>query len=81
MSLSREEVIRMAREADGHAYTNRHMKDEPAFAFSIDRLERFFNAAYAAGAAAEREACAKLCDGWTGADGDKCAEAIRARGK
>ena len=29
--------------------------------------------------AAEREACAKLCDGWTHADGDRCAEAIRAR--
>jgi hypothetical protein len=29
---------------------------------------------------AEREACAKLCDGWTHADGDRCADAIRARG-
>jgi hypothetical protein len=29
---------------------------------------------------AEREACAKLCDGWTHADGDRCAAAIRARG-
>lgn len=28
-------------------------------------------------AAAEREACAKLCDGWTHADGDRCAEANR----
>jgi hypothetical protein len=28
----------------------------------------------------EREACAKLCDGWTHADGDRCAAAIRARG-
>ena len=32
-------------------------------------------------AAAEREACARLCDGWTHADGDQCAEAIRARGE
>jgi len=30
---------------------------------------------------AEREACAKLCDGWTHADGDRCAAAIRARGE
>ena len=30
---------------------------------------------------AEREACAKLCDGWTHADGDQCAAAIRARGE
>jgi hypothetical protein len=30
---------------------------------------------------AEREACAKVCDGWTHADGDRCAAAIRARGE
>ena len=30
---------------------------------------------------AEREACARVCDGWTNADGDTCAEAIRERGK
>lgn len=29
--------------------------------------------------AAEREACAKLCDGWLHANGDDCAEMIRAR--
>lgn len=28
---------------------------------------------------AEREACAKVCDGWLHADGDVCADAIRAR--
>ena len=28
----------------------------------------------------EREACAKVCEGWTDADGDRCAEAIRSRG-
>ena len=27
----------------------------------------------------EREECAKLCDGWAHADGDACADAIRAR--
>jgi hypothetical protein len=32
-------------------------------------------------AAHEREACAKLCDGWAHADGDACAAAIRARGE
>jgi hypothetical protein len=31
-------------------------------------------------AEAEREACAKVCDGWTHADGDRYAAAIRARG-
>lgn len=34
-----------------------------------------------AGVKAEREECVKLCDGWTSADGDRCAEAIRARGE
>lgn len=41
------------------------------------RLEKFAELV----AAAEREACAKVCDGWTHADGDRCAEAIRARGE
>ena len=30
---------------------------------------------------AEREACAKVCDGWLHANGDDCAAAIRARGE
>lgn len=42
----------------------------------VEELERF--AAFVA--AAEREACAKVCDGWLHADGDQCAAAIRARG-
>jgi len=29
----------------------------------------------------EREECAKVCDGWSHANGDDCAEAIRARGQ
>lgn len=29
----------------------------------------------------EREACAKVCDGWMHANGNDCAEAIRARGE
>jgi hypothetical protein len=32
-------------------------------------------------AAHEREACAKVCDGWAHADGDACAAAIRAKGE
>ena len=30
---------------------------------------------------AEREACAKACDGWMHANGNDCAAAIRARGE
>ena len=37
--------------------------------------------AFEGGRVAEREACAKLCDGWTQADGDACAKDIRARGE
>ena len=36
---------------------------------------------FEAGQLAEREGCAKLCDGWSHANGDDCAEAIRARGQ
>ena len=52
--MNHEDIIRMAREAGVYSGAN-----EVVFASS---LERFFQAAYAAGAAAEREACAKLCD-------------------
>ena len=51
-------------------------------------LERFFNLAFAAGAAHEREACAKVCEQIdTAAFGSErpapndCAAAIRARGE
>lgn len=60
--MNQQDIIRMAREAKGHAYTNRHLPGEPAFAFSIDRLERFFQSAYAAGAAAEREAIVQMIE-------------------
>lgn len=30
--------------------------------------------------AKEREACAQVCENWSHANGDDCAEAIRARG-
>lgn len=39
--MSRDDIERMAREAKGHAYTNRYTPGETAFAFSIDRLEHF----------------------------------------
>lgn len=57
------------------------------------KLERFFHAAYAAGAAAEREECAKLCDPDPSLPNEaytvlnnkatmrRCATAIRARGE
>ena len=81
--MTREDIIRMAREAGiGPVY-------------GYESIEHFFQAAYAAGAAAEREACAKVCDEqgkgrkalehyaaltYSGAAHD-CAAAIRARGQ
>jgi hypothetical protein len=102
--MNREDIERMAREAKGHPYTNRYTPGETAFAFSIDRLEHFASLVYARGfaagmkneeqitreeVAAEREACAKVCDELAAdvpdndTDSDAinaCAAAIRARG-
>ena len=68
--MTRDDIIRMAREAGWTEYSLLH-------AVELQRLETFA----ALVAAAEREACAKVCDGWTHANGDDCAEAIRARGE
>jgi hypothetical protein len=65
-------IIRMAREA-GISIRGHYDETGP----TPQELERFA----ALLLAAEREACAKVCEGWTHADGDKCAEAIRARGQ
>ncbi len=81
--MTQDDITRLAREAgfkasvgktdkDGvyHPFVNALGKDVP-----IEWVERFA----ALVAAAEREACAKVCDGWKQADGDACSEAIRAR--
>ncbi len=73
--MTREEIIRMAREA-GFTTAQDVWPEE---------FERFFRAAYVAGADAEREACAKVCeedafvDQWKGLA--EAAKRIRARGK
>lgn len=86
MSLSREEIIRMAKAFAWMREGQKEMDD-----FLVD----FFKAAYAAGAAAEREACAMVCEDsksliWNLSDDaiksagnnvcDNLAAAIRARG-
>lgn len=53
--MTNDGIIRMAREAGGSRW-------EVDWCFEMENLERFFHLAYAAGAAAEREACAVLCD-------------------
>ena len=74
--MNRDDIIRMAREA-GY--------QEDMFGFGIwDSKE--FNAFAALVAAAEREACAALCDkiadddGFEGGYADYCAVSIRERG-
>jgi hypothetical protein len=55
--MTREDIIRMAKEA-GWSRTGRNPETGPEFPVLIDRLERFA----ALVAAAEREACAKVCE-------------------
>ena len=76
--MTRDDIIRMAREA-GLGDTG----VQCGFVFfqpGADGLERFFHAAYAAGAVAEREVCARIClEEAPTLDGQLCAAAIRAR--
>ena len=75
--MNREDIIRMAREAGG-------WKQWEARVMTPQVLERFA----ALVAAAEREACAKVCEEYQDAvdrhrwpNGYECADAIRARGE
>ncbi len=68
--MTRDEIIRMARAAQ-LAYGS----DE----FLLPSVEQFFKAAYEAGANAERESCADVCEGHY--DTAQAARAIRARGQ
>ena len=82
--MTRDEIIRVAREAGATTVD----ADDPqcwigSLAFTRQELERFYRAAFAAGAAAEREACAKvvidMVDNGHGVV-DRITAAIRARG-
>ena len=81
--MTREDIIRMAREAGCKAFRSpEHWDDVQVFA-TPNVLERFA----ALVAAAEREACAKVCEErqevfqkyYTKGLAGMCAEAIRAR--
>lgn len=72
--MTRDDILRMAREA---GFVDESFCRWGAYS---DDIERFANLV----AAAEREACAKLCDEIDDGREDlsaKCAEAIRARGE
>jgi hypothetical protein len=72
--MTRDEIIRMAREA---GWPSMALDNLPGTG-DMHRLERFA----ALVAAAEREACAKVCmEHWLhGGNAINCADAIRARG-
>ena len=80
--MTREDIIRMAREAlvdsSGFNYGDKP-SEGPMFIFYEKGLERFA----ALVAAAEREECAKVCDAEATIEGiaQWCAAAIRARGE
>ena len=71
--MNKEDIIRMAKEAEAWSLVDHD---------GIAALERFANLV----AAAEREACAALCDkisdedGFEGGYADRCAFTIRERG-
>jgi hypothetical protein len=76
--MNREDIIRMAREA-GASTEIKHVTvgNGDGIVFTPDELARFANRV----AAAEREACAKVCEENAVMIGVLCADAIRARGQ
>ena len=60
--MERDQIIRMAREAGDLTVDQRGRMD---FSFDEYGLERFTQLVAAAAVAAEREACAKVCDEYT----------------
>jgi hypothetical protein len=75
--MTRDDIIRMAQEAGFEIEKTLYGPVPCVDGRGIDdRLERFA----ALVAEREREACAKVCDGWMHANGNDCAAAIRARG-
>ena len=70
-----DDVIRMVREIADKTTVDPVHGDPPLIVVSPDEMCRFAELV----AAAEREACAKVCDEIGGAEPADCAAAIRAR--
>ncbi len=90
--MTRDDIIRMAREAGLHRQQHNLMSNPVQYRYSYDGYEENLEAFAALVAAAEREACAKVCDGLIPPAGPVfdlspdliaagCAAAIRARGE
>jgi hypothetical protein len=83
--MNRDDVIKMAQDS-GMFYCDfiEEFVSDYSNAVSLEHIERFFHMAQAA----EREACAKVCESYTDksdadheSHGYACAAAIRARGQ
>jgi len=72
--MTRDDIIRMAREAGDYLVDKRGRED---FIFDCYGIERFASLV----AAAEREACIRDCDSVDLVGADDCIAAIRARGQ
>jgi hypothetical protein len=80
--MNRDEIIRMAREAGWRVDSEGEVLEGDGWHIQTDIVERFAELV----AAAEREACAKVCDvladkhTFEGGYANECAIAIRERG-
>ena len=72
--MNKDDITKLARQAEGTPYVNRHYPGVTSFGFNETTLLAFAKLV----AAAEREACAKVCGDFAGAL--DAAAAIRARG-
>ena len=73
--MTKNEIIKLAREAEGTPYVNRHYPGVTSFGFNETTLLAFANLVVAA----EREACAAMFDDRNVWD-EEVGERIRARG-
>ena len=73
--MTKDEIIKLAREAEGTPYVNRHYPGVTSFGFNETTLLAFANLVVAA----EREACAAMFDDRNVWD-EEVGERIRARG-
>jgi hypothetical protein len=67
--MTTEDIIRLTRQVGGSAFDH-------TVVFTYEEVRRFMDLV----AAAEREACAKVCEESNAFDWQECAAAIRARG-
>lgn len=60
--MTKDEIIKLAREAGGISYTHRSDTNEHSFAFGPQGIEAFALACYEAGRTAEKQECNRVCE-------------------